>query len=311
MIAILMSTYNGGQYLQRQLDSVLRQTVADFTLLIRDDGSSDDTLKILEQYDDPRIRVTAGGNLGPSGSFLALLDEARQIGADYVFFCDQDDIWLDNKLELLLAEIQTLPDGPALVFSDFAMIDGEDKPTGDSYTAMAGLRIPQDGNFFPKLLAQPYIFGCACVLNRQLLELIENPPAGIEMYDCWIGLVAALFGTVKYLPQATISHRFHSSNATGQAGMNALSTRLRRVTRQFQKQVANTRLRLHQAQLLIDRYGDRLSPELHQQLSQLAEAGRKGGFRAVRTLKKYAVSRGGSLQNCFFYATAFMCKGDK
>ena len=311
MNVIVMSTYNGGQYLQRQLDSVLRQTVADFTLLIRDDGSSDDTLKILEQYHDPRIRVTAGGNLGPSGSFLALLEEARQMGTDYVFFCDQDDIWLDNKLELLLAEIQKLPDGPALVFSDFAMIDGEDHITGDSYTAMAGLQIPEDGNFLPKLLAQPYIFGCACVLNKKLLDLVKDPPAGIEMYDCWIGLVAALFGTVKYLPQATIQHRFHNSNATGQAGMNALSTRLRRVTRQFKKQVENTGLRLHQAQLLIDRYGDRLTPDRLQQLSQLAEAGRKGGFRAVRTLKKYAVSRGGSLQNAFFYATAFMCKGDK
>ena len=311
MNVIVMSTYNGGQYLQRQLDSVLRQTLADFTLLLRDDGSSDDTLNILTQYDDPRIRLTTGENLGPSGSFLALLEQARQLGADYVFFCDQDDIWLDNKLEVLLNEIQALPGGPALVFSDFAMIDGEDTVTGDSYAAMAGLRIPKDGNFFPKLLAQPYIFGCASVLNRELLELIQDPPTGIEMYDCWIALVAALFGTVKYLPQATIKHRFHCSNATGQAGMNALSTRLRRVTRQFKKQVANTQLRLHQAQLLMDRYGDRLTPELHLQLSSLAEAGRKGGFRAVHTLKKYAVARGGRLQNYFFYATVFMCKGDQ
>ena len=111
MIAILMSTYNGGQYLRQQLDSVLRQTVADFTLLIRDDGSSDNTLEILGQYTDPRIRLIAGENLGPSGSFFALLEQARQIGAQYVFFCDQDDIWLDNKLELLLAEIQQIPSG--------------------------------------------------------------------------------------------------------------------------------------------------------------------------------------------------------
>ena len=311
MNVIVMSTYNGGQYLAQQLDSVLRQTVSDFTLLIRDDGSSDDTLQILARYDDPRISVTAGENLGACGSFLALLDEARQLKPDYLFFCDQDDIWQDNKLELLLAEIRKLPQVPALVFSDFSMIDGQDKPTGESYTAMACLRIPQDGNFFPKLLAQPYIFGCACVLNRQLLELVQAPPAGIEMYDCWIGLVASLFGKVQYLPQATIAHRFHSSNATGQAGMNSLSTRVRRVTKQFRKQVANTKLRLQQAQLLLERYPDLLSDMQKQQLTQIAEAGRKGGFYALHTLKKYAVARGGSLQNAFFYATAFMCKGDK
>ena len=310
MNVIVMSTYNGGQYLRRQLDSVLGQTVSDFTLLIRDDGSSDDTLAVINSYDDPRIQLTTGKNLGPSGSFFALLDEARQKGADYVFFCDQDDIWLADKLERLLAEIRPIP-GPALVFSDFAMIDSDDHITGDSYAAMARLRIPADGNFFPKLLAQPYIFGCASVLNRELLDLIQEPPAGIEMYDCWIGLVAALFGTVKYLPQATIRHRFHNANATGQAGMNALSARLRRVTLQFKKQVQNTRLRLSQAQLLLDRYGDLLSPEQAQMLTQIAHAGRKGGFRATRTLKKFAVSRGGKPQNCFFYATAFMCKGDK
>ncbi len=310
MNVIVMSTYNGGQYLRQQLDSVLRQTVTDFTLLIRDDGSSDNTLEIIRQYADPRIALIPGENLGPSGSFLALLDLARQKGADYVFFCDQDDVWQDNKLELLLAEIQPLS-GPALVFSDFAMIDGQGAVTGDSYAAMAQLRIPRDGNFFPKLLAQPYIFGCASVLNRELLDLIENPPAGIEMYDCWIGLVASVFGTVKYLPAATIYHRFHTSNATGQAGMNALSTRARRITKEFARQVANTRLRLHQAQLLLDRYGAAIPPAYQQMLSRLSVAGSKGGFSAVRALKKYAVARGGSLQNCFFYVTAFMCKGDK
>lgn len=311
MNVIVMSTYNGGQYLQRQLDSVLRQTVTDFTLLIRDDGSSDDTMQILARYDDPRIRVTAGENLGACGSFLALLDEARQLQPNYLFFCDQDDIWQDNKLELLLDEIKKIPEGPSLVFSDFSMIDSQDKPTGESYTAMAGLQIPADGNFFPKLLAQPYIFGCACVMNRELLELVKDPPADIEMYDCWIGLVASVFGKVQYLPQATIAHRFHSSNATGQAGMNSLSTRIRRVTKQFQKQVANTKLRLQQAQLLLERYPGLLSDAQKQQLTQIAEAGRKGGFYAIRTLRKYAVARGGTLQTWFFYATAFMCKGDK
>ncbi|MBR4017306.1 MAG: glycosyltransferase family 2 protein [Oscillospiraceae bacterium] len=310
MNVIVMSTYNGGQYLRDQLDSVLRQTVADFTLLIRDDGSSDNTVQIIQSYTDPRIRLIAGENLGPSGSFFALLDEARHLGATYVFFCDQDDIWLENKLELLLAEIRDIS-GPALVFSDFSMIDGQGELTGDSYAAMAGLRIPADGNFFPKLLAQPYIFGCASVLNGELLELIKSPPAGIEMYDCWIGLVASLFGTVQYLPVSTIQHRFHSSNATGQAGMNALSTRLRRITKEFRKQRDNTRLRLQQADLLLDRYGMDIPAAYRRQLSDIATAGRKGGFRAVRTLKKYTVARGGRLQNLFFYATAFMCKGDK
>lgn len=309
MNVIVMSTYNGEAYLQKQLDSVLNQTVRDFVLLVRDDGSSDSTVQLLKDCADPRIRLLTGGNLGPSGSFFALLEEAKNMGADFVFFCDQDDIWLPDKLERQLAEIKKLT-GPALVFSDFSMIDGDGRVTGDSYTAMASLRIPQDGNFFPKLLAQPYVFGCASVLNRALLDLITAPPAGIEMYDCWIALVCAIFGTVRYMPDATLHHRFHSSNATGRSGMNSLSARLQRVTKQLKKQIANTNLRLHQAQLLLDRYGDTLPADSVPMLNALAKAGRTGGICAVRTLKQYGVSRGGALQNIFFRTTAFLNKGE-
>ena len=151
MIAILMSTYNGKAYLQEQLRSVLEQTVSDFLLLIRDDGSSDGTVDLLREISDPRVRLILGENLGPAGSFFALLDAARQENADFVFFCDQDDVWMPDKLETLLSEIAKCPAGPALVFSDFAMIDGSGSVTGDSYTAMAQLRIPADGKFFRDL----------------------------------------------------------------------------------------------------------------------------------------------------------------
>ena len=298
MNVIALSTYNGGKYLRKQLDSVLSQSVTDFTLLIRDDGSSDDTLEILNTYSDPRIRILQGKNLGPSGSFFALLEEARNMGAEHIFFCDQDDIWMPHKLERLLAELKNCPAGPALVFSDFGMIDEKDAVTGDSYEKMAKLRIPRDGDFFPKLLAQPYVFGCTSVLNRALLELVTDPPAGIEMYDCWIALVASVFGTVRYLPTATIYHRFHSANATGKAGANALSSRLKRLTGQFRQQRENTALRLNQAKLLLDRYGDKIPQAQRPRLEELAKNS------SAATLIKYGVARGGKLQNLFFYITA-------
>ena len=298
MNVILLSTYNGGQYLRKQLDSLLAQTVTDFTLLVRDDGSTDNTLDILHTYTDPRIRISSGENLGPAGSFFALLDQARTLGAEHIFFCDQDDIWMPDKMETLLSALQDSPNGPALVFSDFAMIDENDALTGNSYAAKAKLRIPADGDFFPKLLAQPYVFGCAAALNKALLDLIAEPPAGIEMYDCWISLVASIFGTVKYLPQATIYHRFHSANATGKAGANSLTARLARVTKQFQKQKDNTALRLNQAKLLLDRYGDTIPAHQRHRLEELANK------PSVRVLKKYGVARGGKLQNLFFYITA-------
>ena len=297
MNLILLSTYNGGQYLRKQLDSVFSQSVTDFTLLVRDDGSTDNTLEILNTCTDPRIRILTGENLGPAGSFFALLEEARALGAEHIFFCDQDDIWMPDKLEKLLAELEKCPAGPALVFSDFAMMDENDTVTGSSYAAMAKLRIPADGDFFPKLLAQPYVFGCAAVLNKALLDLITEPPAGIEMYDCWISLVASIFGTVRYLPQATIYHRFHSANATGKAGANSMASRLSRATKQFKKQKENTALRLNQAKLLLHRYGDTIPAPQRPRLEELANN------PSTKVLKKYGVARGGKLQNLFFYIT--------
>ena len=304
MIAVIMSTYNGEKYLPQQLDSVLRQTLEDFILIIRDDGSSDGTVPLLRGYTDERIVLLEGENVGPCRSFALLLQEAARRGAQQVYFCDQDDVWLPDKLarmEPLLRET----DVPKLVFSDFSTIDGDGVRTGGSYAASAGLRIPQDGDFFPKLLAQPYVFGGAGGINRRLLELSLDLPDGIEMYDCWIALTAALLGKVEYLPEQTIQHRFHSSNATGRAGQNSFLMRLKRVSRGFGTQRENTALRLRQVTLLRRQYAELLPPETDAMLAALERA-QHGGPAAVSALKKRGVGRGGAMQNLFFYLTVLM-----
>ena len=273
MIAVIMSTYNGEKYLPQQLDSVLRQTLEDFILIIRDDGSSDGTVPLLRGYTDERIVLLEGKNVGPCRSFALLLQEAARRGAQQVYFCDQDDVWLPDKLARL--------------------------------EPLAGLRIPQDGDFFPKLLAQPYVFGCACGINRRLLELSLDLPDGIEMYDCWIALTAALLGKVEYLPEQTIQHHFHSSNATGRAGQNSFLMRLKRVSRGFGTQRENTALRLRQVTLLRRQYAELLPPETDAMLAALERA-QHGGPAAVSALKKRGVGRGGAMQNLFFYLTVLM-----
>ena len=285
MIAVIMSTYNGEKYLPQQLDSVLRQTLEDFILIIRDDGSSDGTVPLLRGYTDERIILLEGENVGPCRSFALLLQEAARRGAQQVYFCDQDDVWLPDKLARMEPQLRET-DVPKLVFSDFSTIDG-------------------DGDFFPKLLAQPYVFGCACGINRRLLELSLDLPDGIEMYDCWIALTAALLGKVEYLPEQTIQHRFHSSNATGRAGQNSFLMRLKRVSRGFGTQRENTALRLRQVTLLRRQYAELLPPETDAMLAALERA-QHGGPAAVSALKKRGVGRGGAMQNLFFYLTVLV-----
>lgn len=310
MISIIMSTYNGARYLSQQLDSVLSQTVSDFTLLIRDDGSTDRTADIIRSYQDPRIVFMGGENVGPAKSFSILLQEAYRRGSDYVYFCDQDDIWQDDKLAQFQAAFSAEQQSPELVFSDFSMIDGNGAPIGSSYASWAKLRIPTGGDFFPKLLAQPYIFGCACAINRPLLELVQEMPDGIEMYDCWIGMVASLLGQIHYLPRPSIAHRFHSSNATGRQGQNALSSRLKRLTSGLAAQRDNTHLRLQQVALLRQHLGAHLPPHQQERLSHMESAIKKGGFSAAKMLRRETVYRGGMGQNLFFYLTILLQKGE-
>ena len=101
MIAILMSTYNGERYLREQIDSLLNQTYKDWKLYIRDDGSTDETISIIESYvnDYPDLIVLLKddlGNLGSARSFMRILSV---VDADYYMFCDQDDVWLPNKVK--------------------------------------------------------------------------------------------------------------------------------------------------------------------------------------------------------------------
>lgn len=308
MVAVLMSTYNGEAYLKEQIDSVLSQSYADFTLYIRDDGSQDGTVALIQKYQDPRIVLLSGENLGPAQSFFALLRQARD--ADYLFFSDQDDVWYPDKMERMLSVIGQYGDTPAMVFSDFAMIDANGVMTAPSYAEFASLQVVPGLTPLNKLIAQPYVFGCASVINRSLARLVLQPPEGIEMHDCWISLTAAAVGRLIYLPEQTISHRFHDRNATGRSGQSSALSRIRRLTSGFQEQVRNTALRLHQVPLLLEAYGDTLLPEPKRLLTDISRAMRQGRVALVKTLKKYGVSRQKRLNTIFFYFTVLGIKGE-
>lgn len=310
MVAVILSSYNGEKYIRQQIDSVLSQTYSDFIFFIRDDGSIDGTVDIVESYADRRIYFERGCNLGIIGSFSILLKKALDYGCEYVFICDQDDIWYGNKLELFL-NVFVNKDKPLLVFSDFASIDEKGDLIDSSYIRSSRVRIPLDGNYFPKVLAQPYIFGCACAINRQLLELIFPLPDGIEMYDSWISLSAALIGEIYFLDIISISHRFHCSNATGRLNQDSVLSRMKRLTLQFRNQCENTSLRLRQVSILKKRYCDNMKSTDYKMLDSIDKVMRKGGFALLKEVRKNNISRGGFWANIFFYLTVLFVKGDR
>lgn len=215
MVEILMATYNGERYLSEQIESILNQSYKDWKLLVRDDGSKDRTLDILKLYKAkyPKkitLMEDKKGGLRAKENFLELL---RQSKSDYIMFCDQDDVWLPNKIEVTLEKMKKVENGPTLIHTDLKVVDKELNLISDSmwrYQKLSPER--KEYNF---LIVQNNITGCTMMINRELAKLsIGEFPNGL-MHDWIIGIVASLKGTIDYVEERTILYRQHGNNDVG------------------------------------------------------------------------------------------------
>ena len=221
VVDILLATWNGDTYLGVQIDSILAQTHTNWRLLIRDDGSSDGTPGIIRHYaakfpDRIEIVDAEGKNLGACGNFAALLERST---ADYAMFCDQDDIWLPEKVEVLLAKMQDMEGKhgvacPLLVHSDLKVADGDLDVVAPSFWGYQRLN-PEKGRFLNRLLIQNTVTGCAMMMNSRLREIALPIHAQARMHDWWIALVAAAFGEIGYVRRPLVLYRQHGGNTLG------------------------------------------------------------------------------------------------
>lgn len=221
-VAVLMSSFNGSLYIQEQLESLRSQTYSDFTLYVRDDGSSDDTLSIINSFDGLNIRIVEDsvGNVGPALSFMRLLSFVE---ADYYFFCDQDDVWFSDKIERAISYIEKSTDVdtiPVLYHSDLALVDCQLQPLGSSFHIFDNVN-PDEFVINDMLLIQNCVVGCTSAFNRSLRDLAINklPDSNhqITMHDWWLALFARYFGLLLYDANPSIYYRQHQSNVSGSA----------------------------------------------------------------------------------------------
>ncbi len=223
-IDILLAAYNGAPYLCAQIDSLLRQDYPHWRLLIRDDGSTDDTRALAQsyavQYPDKIQLLPMGGNLGASGNFAALLATST---AEYAMFCDQDDVWHPQKISVSLKEMQALEaqhgkDTPLLVHADARIVDSNLHLLHPSFAAYE--RLQPEHATLARLLVQNAAQGCAMLLNRALARLASPIPAEARMHDMWVALIAAACGYIAYIPEPLLDYRQHANNAIGTPGAN-------------------------------------------------------------------------------------------
>ena len=219
--AVLLTTCNGSRYLPSLLDSLRSQTDPDFTVLVQDDGSEDDTVSQLTDFcaKDPRFSfgTEQGRHLGAAGNFLSLI---RQTDADYTLLCDQDDLWEDNKIAVLKKAMKDMEDEygadtPLLVHSDCSLINGKGDPVGDSFFRHQGW--DPKAVTLPPLLVQNNVTGCTLIMNAPLRMLISSHARAKDlfMHDWFIALTAASFGKIGFVGQALTRYRQHGGNTVG------------------------------------------------------------------------------------------------
>ena len=221
-LVILMATYNGSAYLSDQIASIIAQSYTGWTLLIRDDGSTDGTLDLIRDFAcrDSRINILSDeqGKKGASGNFNALLLSAFNSDAAYFLLSDQDDVWAENKIEEQTHLIEELelkyPDKPILIHSDLSVVDESLVNIHGSFMRYQGIH-HEGANSLDVLLTQNFVTGCTVMINRQLLDAALPTPEEVLMHDWWLALCAAVYGRIEYIDKPLVKYRQHDSNEVG------------------------------------------------------------------------------------------------
>lgn len=220
-IDILLATYNGAAYLDEQLASIEAQTYSNWRLFARDDGSTDRTPEILAAFqarhpEKVTIVRDEDGNVGLVRNFSRLMEVST---APYAAFCDQDDVWLPEKLSVSLERMRELEaehgaDKPLLVFTDLTVVDEGLKVIHPSFWRYQSLK-PERCNELNRLLLQNVVTGCTTLMSRSLVEKAVPIPKSAVVHDWWVALVSAGFGRAASVPRSTVLYRQHAKNLIG------------------------------------------------------------------------------------------------
>lgn len=217
-----MSTYNGTRWMDEQIESFVGQTYADWRLVVRDDGSSDDTVCKLYQWKErlgDKIDIIEGKNVGVIKSFEMLLAQCK---AEYAMYSDQDDYWKPEKIEVTMnrmkEEEKNHPDKPVVVFTSVDLVDSQLKSLGQTYFQQNKLDFPFAKRFNNVCVCCPAA-GCTMMINRKARELVLPFSEHALMHDWWIIARVAKEGILSVVETPTMLYRQHGNNVCGARAM--------------------------------------------------------------------------------------------
>lgn len=210
-IAVIMSAYNAEKYILEQISSILNQRNVNVRLWIRNDGSKDNTLKIIRDGfgNDQRVVVTSGSNLGAAESFFQAIFDCN-FDCDFYGFSDADDVWIEDKLAISVDSIKFRSLSiPMAVATQMKVVDENLKIIGLTKPPRIGLK-------FNNAVVQTVASGASLLMNKSAFRLLRSyKPKNIVMHDAWVYLLITAFGEFLFIEQPTILYRQHGQNVFG------------------------------------------------------------------------------------------------
>ena len=212
-ISVCMATYNGEKYIKEQLESILNQSLPVDEIIISDDSSTDNTVRIIKDLNESRIVLLENNKFrSPIFNFENALNNAT---GSVIFLSDQDDIWMTDKVRILNENLKQYD----LVVSDASLVDANGFITDDSFFELR----KSGAGLFKNIYKNTYL-GCCMAFNRNILKKSLPFPARIPMHDIWLGLIAEKRGNTYFCKEKLVHYRRHSSNASPTGEKSCYST---------------------------------------------------------------------------------------
>lgn len=204
MVSVALATYNGANYIQRQLESVLVNLSPSDEIIVSDDGSSDDTVAIIQSFNDERIKIIEGPH---EGLVMNFANAIRQCSGDYIFLCDQDDYWYSNKVNSVLKAFEE--HDVSLIEHNCRVLDDEQQILYPDFFKHRKVRT----GFLKNIMRNTY-HGCLIAFKSELKNSLEPYPTKGCLHDQWIGLMAEKHGGCYFLDEFLMDYYRHPGNAS-------------------------------------------------------------------------------------------------
>lgn len=218
MVTILLATYNSAPYLREQIESILKQSFQDWKLVVRDDLSKDNTVEILEEYTHQYPnKITLLENRGESKrAYLNFVELLKNVESDYYMFCDHDDVWLPDKIELSMNRMKKVekPGVPVIVHTDMKVVDRNLRTINESFWRYS--RLLPDHVTFKELALCSSVNGCTMLFNQKARDVALPHVSHATMHDMLVAQsTAANGGIITAVKVPTVLYRQHIDNVVG------------------------------------------------------------------------------------------------